>query len=320
MRQTTIEKAVQPKAPPTVNPLEGFAGKAHALEDSPPDKAKAMTIDALRTLADALAALPHQPLTPGMAADRVRNEADKLEAMPKTAPGEVEPVRQSVILSAQALAEYERSLGVMDQSDLLDAKNAAKAIDPKKTVADQTNALAQALSIISDVIIEAGELARKPGRAAIIERSPTGATGTASTAAAPERPTPTLDLLHQLAVGQDVSKTSRALLDALALDLQSLPKQTSEVQRAIFQLHRSSERLGRLVSPLGAPLIVREGLVAAASALESLAGTPAEKVLIASALRAAQSIDPRTPIDLQRAALQDAFRATADALVLVREA
>ena len=288
-----------------------------ALSERTPRPSPTTVAEALRALAASL------ELFPGAASASIRSlraAADRLSAAPPGSAAATERTLEGLEAFMEALTTT--SAPPLRPEEFRGAVNTLSAavgeIDRRESLAAEARPVARALAAAADAVLVAGGEAPRYGSA---QPSLPAGSRRAFSECIPEVRSRVRALAAAKYPGE--RKAAAGALVALADCLAVAPGKSEKVERSIGEIRFETARLR--AAPSLAPreaAWIRAALLAALDALEALGpgdGSPSA-TWAAAARRATEAIDGESGLVFQRAPVQDAFRAVADALAAAARA
>lgn len=285
-------KSEPPRTPAMV---QRFADETAALgiPPSPPRLA-----DVTRTLARAVESLPRQRQAHELG-QRIDAEAQAMDK-PGTAAQEAEHARRSLALALQAIEGMNKPAGTSAERKraLEEAHKAIDAIEPASRSAEPRAAIENAYRAVAHVMLlvvggQHGGAARGSDLSALVTR-------------------------FAVEDGEQACRTGAQVLYAMAGAFDALPSPPAKVRRLAADLRSRADRVAQATA-LDYAAQLKEALAVAESALaavEKAQRFAALEILRTQAHTAIAAISAERPFELQRPAVQDAFRLLADALTV----
>ncbi|MDB4966694.1 MAG: hypothetical protein JWN44_2383 [Myxococcales bacterium] len=275
--------------------VQRFADETSALgiAPSPPRLA-----DVTRTLARAVESLPRLRKAHELG-QQIDAEAHAMET-PGTAAQEAAHARRSLALALQAIEGMQKPAGTSAERRraLEEAHQAIDALEPASRSAESRAAIENAYRAVGHVML-------------LVVSGQVGVAARASDLGA---------LVTRFAVqdAEQACRTGAQVLFAMAAAFDALPSPSSKVRQLAAELR---SRAGRLASAtaLDYSAQLKEALAVAESAIaavEKAQRFSALEILRTQAHTAIAAISAERPFELQRPAVQDAFRLLADALTV----
>lgn len=288
-----------------------LSSSVESLAAGPQGPHHAGVIDALRQLANAIELLPE---TPRHSVAAIREAARGLEASDAGSLSHADLVKEGLAASLQALVTRSGFPGrELDYQKAIRAfSEAVEAVSKQRPLLKQHRSVAVAFRAATDAVFLAA------GGEAHFGEAEAGASDVAqvSLEGAVDAARAEVLKLGQTDWVQARQESSRAL-SALA-DVLAVADRQNALGRKVSDLRFQAERVRYADSlAFGRAAWIKAGLSAALDALDTLRLSDAQRLSVwtRAARRAVGNIEDRDSLAFQRAAVQDAFRATIDAFV-----
>ena len=291
--------------------LEGLRSAAEHVSAGPKSDHGGL-VQALRELSKVLELGPNMEWT---AIEQVRNASQNLDPSDSLALSQTTLVKNALGAALQTLVarpspernkvEYQKSVRAF--------RRAIEKIDTARSLLDQHPSVAAALRAVTD-----GLYLARGAEAPFGETGPEDDTAALSLESAIEEAQAAVLTLGQMDWTQARGAASRAL--AALADVVAAADERKAFANEVSEIRLQAERVQYAGSlTFGRAGWIKAGLESALDALEAL--RPAEDECLAKwtrgARRAVASVEERGSLAFQRAAAQDAFRATVDAFVVI---